>query len=113
VSKLIKSNIEARQASLINGSNQVSLFHEELLTCNALYLSQNQEHNFSTKNSESVVLSVFHGTGELRYQNQTTNQTLNLQIMQGDILSLAPNTSYTITNLSNKLLMISELVIRL
>lgn len=106
---VIKANIQSRAASLQEGTHQVSLFHVDALSCNALYLEPNQEHAKHT-NLTGVILSVFEGTGEL-YCEGDDGQTIVVHLTQGDTVFVPEHVAYKIINVAKNRLMISELLI--
>lgn len=106
--KVVKVNIESRQVSLLEGSNDTSLFKFEALACNALYLQLNQKYTHQAAACYSM-LSVFQGTGELAFQQ--AGQTLSIQLVKRDIVFIPAHTAYSILNVAEPVLMISELLI--
>ena len=109
--KVIKSNIEARHTSLQEGSTQVSLITLGSTQCNAIYLMQHQNYTKTTALTENSFLSVFSGTGELLVKDG--DESFYVQIMSGDVFLIPHNTAYTISNIADQCLMISEITMKI
>jgi hypothetical protein len=105
--KIVKVNIESRAASLLEGSQTVSLFDFNKHACNALYLNQNQEY-VQQPNDQETMLFIFQGSGELQTTIDNTQQ-LSIQLVTGDIVFIPRQTSYKILNLTQPNLMIALL----
>ncbi len=106
--KIIKSNIEARAASLVEGSVHTSLFTHENLYETGIYLTPHQEYKKINTQAEQVIITVFTGAGELQFQERN-KPAVSLHIEQGDTILLAGSMSYSIFNTTPSRLMCTEL----
>lgn len=110
MTKVTKHNLEARHASLIEGTRSVELFDEQNLHGIGIYLMHNQSHEGQVRQS-SLVLFIFSGRGELKII-QNHNESMCLPISKGDIITIEPNTPYNLTNTNQELFMASEISIK-
>lgn len=109
MSTFLKSNIESRFSSLVEGSHTTSLFQTTSLTGEGIYLEPHQSYNNSNI-TKSVIITIFRGTGELEF-TEKEKHPLYLQIMGGDILIIPSGSSFTIVNVSQECLVLSQLTI--
>ncbi len=107
--RIIKANVQARHASLCDGSFQVSLFNINNIDCNATYLEQNQTYTGSMNHNQTVLL-VTQGSGELTCNDGTESMTM--QVITGDILYLPEKCSYTMLNVAAEMLTFIELFVK-
>ena len=108
--KVIKSNIEARYASLVEGTHEVSLFHEQALSCHAVYLAQHQEYSNSLVQRGSVVITIIKGVGELHVGHNDTH-AVSIPLMQGDVVTFSGQAQYSLQCTTEKRLICSVLEI--
>ena len=111
MSKFIKNNIEARFSSLVDGEHGTSLFQTNKLIGRGIYLMPHQEHFDKSNPSETIMIMVFRGTGELKLTEQD-EKPLHLQIMKGDILVIPANANFKILNTDQACLVFTQITIR-
>ena len=107
----IKSNLEARFSSLIEGSHSASLFQTNHLLGQGIYLNSHQEYLSNSPAKATTILTIFKGTGELSIL-EPDQKPLHIQITSGDILIIPNMTSFKILNTDQDLLIISEILVR-
>jgi len=101
---IIKSNIESKFSSLQEGAKSVSLFTDKKISGDALYLHEHEE--FATKkSSHQTLLCVFSGSGEL--QTQENGESLQLQLIKGDVILIPTQHDFRVANTSKELLLLS------
>jgi len=106
----IKSNVEARFSSLIEGTHSTSLFQVRTISGKGIYLQPHQEHVGKTDSDTTIVLTILRGTGEFSLIEQE-KKPLHVQIMSGDILVISSTSTFKILNTDKIHLILSELVI--
>lgn len=109
MSTFLKSNIEARFSSLIDGTHKISLFQSSKLIGEGIYLHPHQGYHEKTEH-KTITITIFRGTGELEL-SEGSSQPLHVQVMGGDILVIPPHSSYKISNVSQESLVLSQLII--
>lgn len=107
----IKSNILSRQRSLIENSNQTSLFHEKNLAGYGVYLQPHQDYSDINKATEAMILIVFSGTGELSITEYDAQAPLLIQILPGDLLVVPPQALIKILNTGKECLILTKIMI--
>ena len=111
MSTFIKSNIEARFSSLIEGTHRASLFQTNRLSAQGVYLQPHQEHNGESGAKETIILQVFRGTGELCLIEHGA-KPLYLQIMGGDVFVIPTMSVFKVLNTDQENLVLSEIAVR-
>ena len=106
--KILKSNIQSRQASLLEGHSETSLFTHEGLKCKGFYLAQHQEQLLRTREGEVMQLTIFQGCGELKVDGK---DPWHVPLLAGDIVLVPSQIAYTISNTGDQILIFSALLI--
>lgn len=106
--KVIKSNIEARAASLVEDSVHTSLFTHGNICETGIYLTHHQEYKKINAEAQQIIITVFKGAGELQFQEHN-NTPVSLHIEQGDVILLSGIFNYSIANTMPSRLMCTEL----
>jgi mannose-6-phosphate isomerase-like protein (cupin superfamily) len=110
MSKIIKANVMARKASLLESTNQVSLFRQNQTSCIGVYLLATKEYSRNVTKNETIILSVFKGSGELSCNGNT--QPLKIQVIVGDIIEIPEDSSFSLLNTSAEELIVSLVTLK-
>jgi len=109
VVKVIKSNVYSRKASLIEGQQQVSLFHQNGISCLGIYLNSQQQYSFAVEPNVVAVLSIFAGSAEI--QCVKTTEQLEVSVVTGDVIQTPSSSTLKIFNISANGLIASLLMV--
>lgn len=93
---LLKTNLEARIATLSSSSTHLIFFEEENIQELGICLNQRQTYEDSVDESHVVIIHIFQGVGD--FEITQNGEIQNFQATRGDIFSLPQGCQYKVIN---------------